>query len=142
MSASLTLPAPNVIERGPSTMSKLSVLLVHQNAGHLVVLERILREQQAEILRAQSCQETARLLASSTPPHLVFTDTLLPDGRSIDVLQLAAQAAEPVNVIVAARFADVGLYLEAMETAPTTLSRRPSPASTSDMYCAWRRRTS
>lgn len=115
MGASLTLSIPRTEERELSAMSKLSVLLVHQNAGHVVVLERILQEQQAEVLRAGSCQEAARLLASSAPPHLVFTDTLLPDGHCIDILQLAAQAAEPVNVIVAARVADIRLYLEAME---------------------------
>ncbi len=96
-------------------MSEMSVLLVHHNAGHLAALERILREQQANIVCATNCEEAARVLRSAAPPHLVFTDTLLPDGCCIDVLQIAGKAVEPVNVIVAARVADIGLYLEAME---------------------------
>ncbi len=96
-------------------MSEISILLVHHNAGHLLVLERMLREQQADVLRATNCEEGSRMLTSATPPHLVFTDTLLPDGGCLDVLQMASKAVQPVNVIVAARVADIGLYLEAME---------------------------
>jgi DNA-binding NtrC family response regulator len=94
--------------------SRISALLVHDRADHLLALERALGGQRVQIFRASTCREAGNFLQSSQPPHVIFTDTKLPDGGWPDVLELAANAAEPVNVIIVARLADVRLYLDAM----------------------------
>lgn len=48
-------------------------------------------------------------------PHLVLSDTVLPDGNWMDVLDVAAKAAEPVNVIIVSPMADTRLYLDTMD---------------------------
>ena len=94
---------------------KLSALLVHWQPEPLRGLRLVLERQGLETARAQNCEEAQRILSHANPPPLVFTDTTLPDGLWADVLALAAQAAEPVNVIVVARLADTRLYVEAIE---------------------------
>jgi DNA-binding NtrC family response regulator len=94
---------------------RLSALLVHQQPEPLRALALALERQGVETARAQSCREARRILSGANPPHLVFTDTALPDGLWGDVLALAAQAPQPVNVIVVARLVDTRLYVEAIE---------------------------
>jgi DNA-binding NtrC family response regulator len=65
--------------------------------------------------RVNSCHEATRVLATDDLPHLVFADTVLPDGTWKDVLSTAARAPDPVNIIVVARFLDIQLYFETME---------------------------
>ncbi len=55
------------------------------------------------------------MLKGSSVPHLIFTDTALPDGTWADVLSLAADTIEPANVIVVSRIVDIKLYIEAIE---------------------------
>jgi DNA-binding NtrC family response regulator len=62
----------------------------------------------------QSLQEALPLLTGPNPPHLVFTQPKLPDGIWADVLRLAMKAPKPVDVIVVARPANAGLYLQAI----------------------------
>jgi len=54
------------------------------------------------------------LLREADPPHLVFTEALLPDGTWRDVVKVALQALKPVEVIVVSRLIDVRLYVETM----------------------------
>ena len=49
------------------------------------------------------------------PPHVVFTDTQLPDGTWSDVLAVAKKSPAPVHVVVISRHVDMYLYLENME---------------------------
>jgi DNA-binding NtrC family response regulator len=93
----------------------IAALLVHDRAGHLFPLKQVLDAQRVKITEARTCEEAARELAKANPPHLVFTDTAVPDGTCLDVLALAAKAPRPVHVIVASRAADMRLYLDAME---------------------------
>ncbi|HMD98162.1 MAG TPA: response regulator [Terriglobia bacterium] len=93
----------------------ISALLVHDRADHLFPVKQILRTQQIKIIETKTCQDAAIEIAKADPPHLVFTDTSLPDGSCLDIIRLARQAAQPVNVIVASRIADLHLYIEAME---------------------------
>jgi len=94
---------------------RVSALLVHQQREPLRSLRLALERQAVETARAQNCQEAWRILSGANPPHLIFTDTALPDGLWKDVLALAAQAPQPVNVIVVARLVDTRLYIEAIE---------------------------
>ena len=56
------------------------------------------------------------MLGGLNPVPLVFTDKQLPDGTWADVLAVAEQATQPVNVIVVARIVDTRFYVEAIET--------------------------
>jgi len=93
----------------------ISALLVHDRAEHLFPLKQVLRTQQIKITEARTCRDAAAEIEKAHPPHLVFTDTSLPDGTCLDIIRLARQAPLPVNVIVASRIADLRLYIEAME---------------------------
>lgn len=94
---------------------QIKALLVSSSANDLMALKHIL-QQLVKVTEAGSCAEARRYLSAPDPPHLVFTDTALADGTWLEVLKLAREAAKPVNVIVIARQAEVGLYIEAMET--------------------------
>lgn len=94
---------------------RLSALLIHQVAEPLRSLRLALERQGVETAQARNCEEAWRILGGANPPHLVFTDTAVADGLWADVLALAAQAAQPVNVIVVARLVDTRLYIAAIE---------------------------
>jgi len=93
----------------------ISALLVHDQAHHLLPVRQVLRVRRIELVEVRSCQEAATEIARAVPPHLVFTDVSLPDGTCLDIIRLARQASLRVNVIVASRIAELGLYLEATE---------------------------
>lgn len=90
-------------------------LLVHEQPEPVGMLQPALESQSIKICRARDCQEASQALSQAGPPHLVFTDTVLPDGTWLDVLNLAANARQPVNVIVVARLADVKFYIEVID---------------------------
>ncbi len=92
-----------------------SALFVHYESEPVGALEKALEGQFVKVCHATNCREASRLLEDSNPPHLVFTDTTLPDGTWADVLGLAAKAPATVNVIVVAHFPDMRLYVEAIE---------------------------
>src|SRR5437667_11389238 len=92
---------------------KICALLVHDGRGDHLSSFRQNLDQVVGV--AKTCGEAAHYLQKPNPPHLVFTDTAMPDGTWQDVLKLAEKAPKPVNVIVVARDADLKLYLEARE---------------------------
>lgn len=94
---------------------KLSALLVHHHSEPLRSLRLALEGRGIATVRARSCREARQILSGANPPPLVFTDTTLPDGVWTDVLALAGQAPQPVNVIVVARLVDTHLYVRAIE---------------------------
>jgi len=93
----------------------IRALLVRARHDPLDALRLALEEQSIGIFTAKNCAEAALALWSDCPPHLVFTETRLADGNWADVLTLATKASAPVNVIVVAPFADMSLYLQAIE---------------------------
>jgi DNA-binding NtrC family response regulator len=60
----------------------------------------------------RSFQEALPLLTGPNPPHLIFTQSTLPDGIWRDVVSLAKKAVKPISVIVVGSLADLGLYLQ------------------------------
>ena len=54
------------------------------------------------------------MLSGANPPHLIFTDTA-PEGLWADVLALASQAPQLVNVIAVSRWVDTRLYIKVIE---------------------------
>jgi DNA-binding NtrC family response regulator len=107
----------------------ISALVVSAQGEHSHELERALSSQAIQSLRASSCLEARGFLQKAKPPHLLFTDTMLPDGTWADLLTLARQASLPVDVIVVSRLDDVGLYLETMQQGAFDFISAPFPAS-------------
>jgi DNA-binding NtrC family response regulator len=94
---------------------KIKALLVQARPHTLDMLRLGLEEQSLEISTASSCAEAVMTLWSDCPPHIVFTDIQLADGKWTDVLTLTSRASAPVNVIVVAPFADVKFYVQTIE---------------------------
>lgn len=94
---------------------KFSVMLVHHRGDRFGNLTPVLEALSIKIIRARSAQEAEARLCESPCPHLVLTDPVLPDGNWMDILDVAAKAAEPVNVIVVSPVTDIRLYLDTMD---------------------------
>jgi len=94
--------------------NRFFVLLVHDHSDALESLKLALKDLSVETYSVQTVAETKRLLPQ-TQPHLVFTDTSLPDGSWADVIKLAEKASTPVNVIVVSANKDAKLYISALE---------------------------
>lgn len=93
----------------------IRALLLHSYDVPGNALRRALEDQFIATEMAQSFSEATKRIACSNPPHLVFTETDLPDGTWSDVVDLAAQASRPVSVIVVSPMADISLYIDVME---------------------------
>jgi DNA-binding NtrC family response regulator len=94
----------------------IKALLVQTRPDPSDALRFALEGQLIEVCTVHNCFEAALSLSSPCPPHLVFTDTQLPDGNWEDVLSFAARANAPVNVIVVSPHVDVVLYIKTMES--------------------------
>jgi len=95
---------------------KIPALLVYQNSETLATLKGVLERQGVHVMQAESRAQAKHLLSGLNPAPLVFTDTQLPDGTWADILAVAEEAAQAVNVIVVARVVDTRFYVEAIET--------------------------
>jgi DNA-binding NtrC family response regulator len=94
--------------------ARISALLVHGREDRLQTMKPVLEALSVSCLRVRSCREVETRLAKIPPPHLVLTDTELPDGSWREVLALAAELPERVSVIVVSPVADMNLYLDVM----------------------------
>jgi DNA-binding NtrC family response regulator len=94
---------------------KVIALLVGNQETCFQALQAILEKLEIDTRRTRSCVETLPLLAGADPPHLVFTDTQLPDGTWADLLRLSAKARGLVKVIVVSRVVDIALYLDVLD---------------------------
>ena len=95
--------------------SKIKALLVHHREDPWQALSLALDPQLVETRSVLTCGEALGYLWSENAPHVVFTDTRLPDGNWADVITLAHRGPKPTNVIVVSAQVDVPLYIEAME---------------------------
>lgn len=93
----------------------IRALLLHTQETPAAALIVALEKQLIGAERVFTCKQAADRLAGPNPPHLVFTDTELPDGTWSDVLDLTDRAAQPINVIVVSPTADIPLYIDVME---------------------------
>jgi CheY-like chemotaxis protein len=93
---------------------QISTLLLHELGESHDALKSALEAQSVEVRSLRSLQEALPLLTGPHPPHLIFTQPKLPDGIWADVVRLAMKAPKPVDVIVVARPANAGLYLQAI----------------------------
>ena len=95
---------------------RVTALLVHDKSKTLATLKVALESQGMRVREAATCAQAKRWLGGLDPAPLVFTDTQLPDGTWADILAVAEEAAQAVNVIVVARVVDTRFYVEAIET--------------------------
>ena len=94
--------------------AQISALLLHQSTESQRTLKCALEGRSIKVNWLSYCREALPLLRDVDPPHLVFTEALLPDGTWTDVVKLALEALKPVKVIVVSRLIDVKLYVETM----------------------------
>ena len=94
---------------------EIVALLVHNQSEHMQALAMTLRDQGVRVYHVRTWQAAAHELSRANPPHLVFSDTALPDCNWADIMLLAEKASQPVNVIVVTRVMDTRLYLETLE---------------------------
>ena len=94
---------------------RITALLVHDRPEPMGSLRRALESQCIETQSVRSCHEASQALWGRQPPHLALTDTRLPDGSWEVVVNLAARAPAPVNVIVVSEVVDIALYLEVIQ---------------------------
>jgi DNA-binding NtrC family response regulator len=94
---------------------RITVLLVHDRLEPMGSLRRALESQSIETQSVRTCHEASQALWGCQPPHLVLADTRLPDGSWEVVVNLAARAPAPVNVIVVSEVVDIALYLEVIQ---------------------------
>jgi DNA-binding response OmpR family regulator len=103
-------------EKGTLAMKpKINALLVHHRNERFYTLQLVLEALSIGAVRARSAKEAEKRLCDRPCPQLVLSDTVLPDGNWMDVLDVAAKAVEPVNVIIVAPTADTRLYLDTMD---------------------------
>ena len=94
---------------------EIVALLVHDQSEHMKALAMRLQHQGVRVQQVRTWQAAAQELKRANPPHLVFSDTALPDCDWTDIVRLARRASQPVNVIVVTRIMDTKLYLETLE---------------------------
>jgi DNA-binding NtrC family response regulator len=94
---------------------KITALLIHHRNDRFYTLQLVLEALSIKVVRARSAKEAEELLCEMPCPQLVLSDTVLPDGNWMDVLDIAAKAIEPVSVIIVSAVADTTLYLDTMD---------------------------
>lgn len=78
---------------------KVFALVVHERPDPCQLLKQVLRRLGVDAFSVSSCEEATHLL-EQTHPHLIFTDTKLPDGTWVDVMNLVENAPFPVCAIL------------------------------------------
>jgi len=89
-------------------------LIISQREGNLDRLRPVVETLGSAVRGARSCAEASRVLSNDPSILLVLTDSHLPDGNWMDVMDLAARARERVNVVVVSPGVDICLYIEVM----------------------------
>ena len=69
-----------------------SALLVYGRPGPLDTLSEAVNERLFQTTRVRTCAEARRKFQTANSPHVVFSDTRLPDGLWSDVLRVVADA--------------------------------------------------
>lgn len=82
--------------------SKIRILIVEDDDGTAVVIEKALQSLGCQTLRARNLREIAEALGAKPLPHLVLLDIMLPDANGFDVLNRIRQhqALESLPVLM------------------------------------------
>lgn len=78
---------------------KAFALVAHELTEPCESLKPVLRRFGVDTFSVRRCADALRLL-EQTHPQLIFTDTQLPDGSWIDLVNIVEDAAIPICVIV------------------------------------------
>lgn len=100
--------------RGDSLKRNVFALMVHERSEPCQALKSVLRRLGVDTYSVSSCGEASDLL-EQTHPHLIFTDTKLPDGTWIDVVNLAEDAAAPICAILVGFSKDPEVFQAALK---------------------------
>lgn len=84
---------------GDSLKHRVFALVVHDRPEPCQALKPVLRRLGVDAFSVSGCAD-AFLLLEQTHPHLMFTDTQLPDGTWIDLVNFTDGAAVPTCVIL------------------------------------------
>ena len=76
---------------------EVSSLIVSRREGNGARLRPVLQALGSTVIEARNCAEAGRLLSNEPSLHLVLTDSHLPDGNWMDVLDLTARTREKVQ---------------------------------------------
>jgi ActR/RegA family two-component response regulator len=104
-----------VVSEFDSMQEEPAAILLHKAGATTSVLKQALENASIQVRWLATLQEAVPLLRGLNPPHLVFTEAMLPDGTWADVVKQASLACKPVKVIVVSRVTNVSLYVEAIE---------------------------
>ena len=74
---------------------EISALLLHRPTEPQRVLKEALEGRSVKVNWLRNYGEALPLLKAADPPHLVFTEALLPEGTWTDVVNLALEALCP-----------------------------------------------
>ena len=95
--------------------NRITALLVGLDENLLHALKQTLEQLGIETEIAQSIEQARTLLEQPNPPELVFSEVSLSDGTWSAVLNLAAKATVPVQVIVVSQVVDYKLFIDVLE---------------------------
>jgi two-component system response regulator AtoC len=94
--------------------SSYFALLVHDRPYPLGALKHALNPLSVQTLSVRTCEELKRLILQEHP-HIILSDTSLPDGTWEDVVNLAKNSPVAANVIVVGANDDMKLYVSVLE---------------------------
>jgi DNA-binding NtrC family response regulator len=80
-------------------MHNAFALVVHERAEPCESLKPLLRRFGVDTFSVRGCEDARRLL-EQTHPQLIFTDTQLPDGSWMDLINVVEKAAIPICVVL------------------------------------------
>jgi DNA-binding NtrC family response regulator len=93
---------------------RIFALLIHDRPVPFESLKSALKLLNIEASSVRSI-ESAKRLIPQTEPHMIFTDTTLPDGSWAEVIKLADESDVATRVIVVSPQRDIKLYWAAFE---------------------------
>jgi two-component system, NtrC family, C4-dicarboxylate transport response regulator DctD len=108
---------------------RLFALVVHDRPEPCQALKPVLRRLGVDTFSVSGCAD-ALLLLEQTHPHLIFTDTQLPDGMWIDLVNLADGAAVPACVILVGPSKDPKMFQAALKYGAFDFISPPFDAET------------
>jgi DNA-binding NtrC family response regulator len=94
--------------------NRFFALVIHDRPFPFETLKSALKVLNIEVSSVSDIERAKRLIPQ-TEPYIVFTDTTLPDGSWMDVLEMADQTGVPTRVIVVSPQKDIKLYWSAFE---------------------------
>jgi CheY-like chemotaxis protein len=103
------------LEQDRASNRGLAALLLQGYHDPLDGLRPLLEGLGVQTLRAKTCREASKVLKSSSPPPLLFTEPILPDGTWSDVLDLLKEGGTAAALVVVSSEVDKTLAIEVIE---------------------------